>query len=34
MCLDIVKWGPSMKGYSHLLDLFTGTQLMKSADNR
>ena len=34
MCLDIAKWGPSMKGDSHLPDLFAEIQLKKSGDSR
>ena len=34
MCLDTVKWGPSMKADSHPPDLFTGMQLKKPADSR
>ena len=34
MCLDIAKWGLSMKGDSHPPDLFAGIQLKKPADSR
>ena len=34
MCLDIVRWGPSMKGGSYPPDLLAGMQLTKLADSR
>ena len=33
MCLDIAKWGSSMKRDSHPPDLFVGIQLKKSPDS-
>ena len=34
MCLDIARWGPSMKGDSYPPDLLAGMQLKKLADSR
>ena len=34
MCLDIVLWGPSMKGGPYPPDLLAGMQLTKLVDSR